>query len=51
MRRRRGRKRATGSRAPLLLPALPNARWSIDRLFYTRIRGPEVASGRNARGS
>lgn len=30
MRRRRGRKRATGSRAPLLLPALPNARWSID---------------------
>ena len=30
VRRRRGRKRATGSRAPLLLPALPNARWSID---------------------
>jgi transposase InsO family protein len=30
VRRRRGRKRATGSRVPLLLPALPNARWSID---------------------
>jgi putative transposase len=30
VRRRRGRKRATGSRAPLILPALPNARWSID---------------------
>ena len=30
VRRRRGRKRATGSRAPLLLPARPNARWSID---------------------
>jgi putative transposase len=30
VRRRRGRKRATGSRAPLLFPALPNARWSID---------------------
>ena len=30
VRRRRGRKRATGARAPLLLPALPNARWSID---------------------
>ena len=30
VRRRRGRKRATGARAPLLLPALPNRRWSID---------------------
>jgi transposase InsO family protein len=30
VRRRRGRKRATGARAPLLLPTLPNARWSID---------------------
>jgi putative transposase len=30
VRRRRGRKRATGARAPLLLPVLPNARWSID---------------------
>jgi putative transposase len=30
VRRRRGRKRATGTRAPLLLPTLPNTRWSID---------------------
>ena len=30
VRRRRGRKRATGARAPLLFPPLPNSRWSID---------------------
>src|SRR5215207_8493693 len=30
VRRRRSRKRATGARAPLLLLALPNTRWSID---------------------
>jgi putative transposase len=30
VRRRRSRKRATGARVPLLLPSLPNARWSID---------------------
>jgi putative transposase len=31
VRRRRGRKRVTGSRVPLLhLPALPNTRWSLD---------------------
>ena len=30
VRRRRGRKRATGSRAPLAGAAHPNARWSID---------------------
>ena len=30
VRRRRDRKRATGARAPLLWPALPNTRWSID---------------------
>src|ERR671913_185211 len=30
VRRRRGRKRATGSRAPLLVAGRPNARWSID---------------------
>lgn len=30
VRRRRGRKRATGTRAPLIAVALPNARWSID---------------------
>ena len=30
VRRRRGRKRATGSRAPLALPQGPNQRWSLD---------------------
>ena len=30
VRKRKGRKRATGSRAPILVEALPNARWSVD---------------------
>jgi len=30
VRKRKGRKRATGSRAPILIEALPNARWSVD---------------------
>ena len=30
VRRRRGRKRATGTRAPLALPLGPNQRWSLD---------------------
>jgi putative transposase len=30
VRHRRGRKRATGTRAPLIVAARPNARWSID---------------------
>jgi transposase InsO family protein len=30
VRRRRGRKKATGTRAPLLTMARPNARWSVD---------------------
>ena len=30
VRRRRGRKRATGTRAPVLVEARPNARWSLD---------------------
>jgi putative transposase len=30
VRRRRGRKRATGTRAPILVEARPNARWSLD---------------------
>src|SRR3954447_477490 len=43
VRRRRGRKRATGSRAPLLLPARPNTRWSIDFVH------DQLASGRRFR--
>ena len=30
VRRRGGRKRALGTRAPMLVPQLPNDRWSID---------------------
>lgn len=30
VRKRRGRKRATGARAPILTVAAPNARWSVD---------------------
>ena len=30
VRKRRGRKRATGTRAPILTMAAPNARWSVD---------------------
>ena len=30
MRKRKGRKRSTVSRAPILVEALPNARWSVD---------------------
>lgn len=30
VRRRRGRKRATGTRAPMALPDGPNQRWSLD---------------------
>lgn len=41
--RRRGRKRATGARAPLLLPALPNTRWSIDFVH------DQLACGRRVR--
>ena len=30
VKRRRGRKRARGTRAPMPLPSAPNARWSLD---------------------
>jgi putative transposase len=30
VRRRRGRKRATGMRAPMVLPQAPDQRWSLD---------------------
>lgn len=30
VRRRRGRKRALGTRAPMTLPQAPNQRWSLD---------------------
>ena len=38
VRRRRGRKRATGSRAPMVLPERPGQRWSLD--FLSDVFGP-----------
>lgn len=39
MRRRGGRKRALGTRAPMLLPERPNQRWSLDFVSDTLICG------------
>jgi putative transposase len=38
VKRRRGRKRATGTRAPLMIPTKPNERWSLD--FLSDVFGP-----------
>ncbi|MEO0624286.1 MAG: IS3 family transposase, partial [Pseudomonadota bacterium] len=37
--RRRGRKTATGTRAPILVEARPNARWSVDFVHDQRVSG------------
>ncbi|MEO0992360.1 MAG: IS3 family transposase, partial [Pseudomonadota bacterium] len=39
VRRRRGRKTATGTRAPILVEARPNARWSVDFVHDQRVSG------------
>jgi len=39
VRRRRGRKRATGTRAPILTTAAPNARWSVDFVHDQLVSG------------
>lgn len=39
VRRRRGRKRAVGARAPAPVPALPNQRWSLDFVHDQMITG------------
>jgi putative transposase len=38
VKRRRGRKRATGTREPLAVPAGPSVRWSLD--FVSDVAGP-----------
>ena len=43
MRRRKGRKRAVGARAPVPVAALPNQRWSLDFVH------DQLASGRRFR--
>ena len=47
VRRRRGRERATGTRAPVLIETRPNARWSVDFVhdqFGSGIRAGASAS-------
>ena len=39
VRRRRGRKKATGTRAPILAEARPNARWSVDFVHDQLVSG------------
>jgi transposase InsO family protein len=39
VRRRRGRKKATGTRAPILVEAMPNARWSVDFVHDQLVTG------------
>ena len=39
VRRRRGRQRALGTRAPIALPQLPNGRWSLDFLSDQLVHG------------
>ncbi|KKI22722.1 integrase, partial [Sphingomonas sp. Ag1] len=42
VRRRRGRKRAMGTRAPMALPQGPNQRWSVDFVSDTLISGRRI---------
>ena len=54
MRRRKGRKRAVGARAPAPVIALPNQRWSLELGASTRLRfatNPCTTSWRVAAGS
>ena len=48
VRRRRGRKRATGTRAPMALPDGPNQRWSLDFVSGTLTDGRRSASLRSS---
>ena len=43
VRKRRARRKATGTRAPILVEAKPNARWSLDFVYY------QFANGRRFR--
>ncbi|WP_241215107.1 IS3 family transposase [Sphingomonas sp. S-NIH.Pt15_0812] len=42
VRRRRGRKRAMGTRAPMTLPQGPNQRWSLDFVSDTLVSGRRI---------
>jgi putative transposase len=42
VRKRGGRKRALGTRAPMAIPQEPNQRWSLDFVSDALARGPAV---------
>lgn len=46
VRRRRGRKKATGTRAPILVEAVANARWSIDLVHDQLVSGRRLRTPR-----
>ncbi len=46
VRRRRGRKKATGTRAPILVEAVANARWSIDFVHDQLVSGRRLRTPR-----
>ena len=48
VRRRGGRKRAIGNRAPMLVPMAPNDRWSLD---FVSINSPTAAASASLPGS
>jgi len=49
VRKRRARRKAVGTRAPILVEARPNARWSLD--FASRTFGSSMTSSLVADGS
>ena len=50
VRRRRGRKRARGSRTPMPVPLRPNQRWSLDPRHVARTNGAPWLDVRHVRG-
>jgi putative transposase len=44
VRKRKGRKRATGMRAPILVEARPNARWSTSSTISSPMVGASASS-------
>jgi len=48
VRRRGGRKRAIGTRAPMLVPLRPNERWSLD-FVSDQVISDQVTDGRRVR--
>ena len=49
VRRRGGRKRALGSRAPMALPQGPNQRWSLDFASDALVDWPALSNSRRGR--